>query len=185
MLTEGLKVREVRTREEQMVETLLCGQVTLADVPQEIMQMPCGICQSPTHVDADCPTVKLREMTERMNERGASLRVERSDMSDSEVHDDGKVAGNVSEESERGGVELGSMAIVNKEVEEFLNNKSTEATTMEEEVAGDTAFMHVGGSPSYFVMPFAVHKTAMRKETLAKSLDEKFQEEQATKTNGW
>ena len=38
-------------------------------------------------------------------------------------------------------------------------------------------FMHVGRSPSHFVMPFAVHKTVMGKETLAKLLDENFQEE--------
>ena len=46
----------------------------------------------------------------------------------------------------------------------------------EKEVVGDTVFMHVGGSPNHFVTPFVVHESAMRKETLAKLLDENFQE---------
>ena len=49
----------------------------LGGVPQEMVQRACGICQSPAHVDVDCPTAKLKEITDRMNERGASLRVEK------------------------------------------------------------------------------------------------------------
>ena len=39
-------------------------------------------------MDANCPTAKLREMEQRMKERGASLRVTRRDVSDDEEHDD-------------------------------------------------------------------------------------------------
>ena len=52
------------------------GEVTVqasngGGAPQEVVvQRACGICQSPAHVDADCPMTKLRELQQRMNERG-------------------------------------------------------------------------------------------------------------------
>ena len=58
-----------------------------------------------------------------------------------------------------------------------LNNEGNENDITMEEVVGETTFVHVGGSPSYFIMPFVVHESVMGKETLAKLLDENFKVE--------
>ena len=92
-------------------------------VPQEVVQRACGICQSPTHVDANCPTAKSREMQQRMNERGASLKVARHNMSDDEECDDVEFVEDTDGESE-GGMELGSVTITREEMNEFLQSNN-------------------------------------------------------------
>ena len=113
-------------------------------VPQEVVQRPCGICQSPGHQDADCPTVKLSELEQRMNERRASLRALRKDMSDDEGFEDIEVDEDGGFESEERGVELGNIATTREELSEFLHSGDNGNAVGEEEVTCGTSTWEKG-----------------------------------------
>ena len=71
-------------------------------------------------------------------------------------------------------MEIGNIAITRDEMNEFLQSHSAGSSVEEEEVIGDTAVVHVGGKPRYFLMPFVVHKTVITKEVLVCMLDSHF-----------
>ena len=111
-----------------------------------------------------------------MKER-ASLRVSRRDLSNDEGFEDIEMDEDGGFESEEGGVELGNIAMTREKVAEFLHRNDNDITVEEEEIAGDTVFVHVGGQPRHFLMSFVVHKTVMTKEVLACMLDTHFTDE--------
>ena len=79
--------------------------------------------------------------------------------------------------TEEGGVELGNIAITKEEVNEMLHGNNANASAKDEEVTGNTMFVHVGDQPRCFMMPFVVHETVMTKEILACMLGTHFVEE--------
>ena len=62
-------------------------------------------------------------------------------------------------------------------METLLHGSNGNASVEDEEVIGNTTFVHVGGQPSHFVMLFVAHKTVMTKDILACTLDTHFVEE--------
>ena len=53
------------------------------------------------------------------------------------------------------------MAITRDEVEEFSDENDTSDTDEDEAATCETEFIHVGGQPKHFFMPFGVHKTVI------------------------
>ena len=68
--------------------------------------------------------------------------------------------------SEEGGVELRNVAMTGGEVDEFSLRHGSGNCAEEEEVIGDTVFVHVGGQPRHHLMSFVLHKTVMTKDVL-------------------
>ena len=71
-------------------------------------------------------------------------------MSDDEECDNAEFVEDTDGESEGGGVELGSVAITREEMNEFLQSDNEGNSVEEEEVTGDTVFVHVGEKPRHF-----------------------------------
>ena len=47
---------------------------------------------------------------------------------------------------------------------EMLQGNNSNSSAKDEEVTGNTTFVHVGGQSRHFVTPFVVHETVMTKE---------------------
>ena len=62
-------------------------------------------------------------------------------------------------------------------VNEMSQGNNGKPRAEDEEVTGDTTFVHTGGQPRHFMTPFVAHETVMTKELLACMLDNHFVEE--------